>query len=219
MTIHELAQVRQEQINKTTTDYFFVVDGDEIWYPKVLRAIQEQLDNAPQPIGLLWTRMCIPGGDIYHYRDDSREHYTMSLRDAAGNLEKQVVGSYSIRFYSMKIPGIHCVGDYGVEGFFDANGVSVQDGPYHAVLSPGYYFHTSFLQRAGHIKGDHEIPYRKRKDKAWDGRFPRNFSYPPILYQGDKAALPIYNPWTDRVSLSRQLIHHLKRIARYILHR
>ena len=39
VTIHELAQVRQEQINKTTTDYFFVVDGDEIWYPKVLRAI------------------------------------------------------------------------------------------------------------------------------------------------------------------------------------
>lgn len=206
VTKENLHLLRQEMIDMTDTDYFFVVDGDEIWYPDVLDYIRNLLDKAEPEIDLLWTKDIYLGGDIYHYRDEKREMYHVVCSDGV-----DMYGPYTIRFYSMKIPGINCSGDYGVEGFFDKDGVAVQDGPWNIVLGDGVYLHTSYLPRAGVNGGDKMIEYRAKKGRVFDHRFALDFIFPPALYERP-VGITVYDPWKHRVTAYGYIVNYMLKI-------
>ena len=186
---YEFYILRQEQIERTKSLWFFVVDGDEIWYKKDLEKARYFLENDKE-CKLLSVKFINYAGDIYHYRDFNRETYYID----------GIKGSITIRFYSMAITGIKCVGKYGVEGYYDIENKPVQTGNWKIKNIDGSYLHMSLLQRSGKLKGDLDIKYRWKKYKAdWDHRFPANFKYPEVFYF--KRPREIWNPWIQHIGL------------------
>ena len=78
----KIYSIRQEQINRTETDYFFIIDGDEIWYKDSLRKIKDKLMLTSGNVKLVWVEFYTPGGDIYHGRAPFRESYHMEIKDS-----------------------------------------------------------------------------------------------------------------------------------------
>lgn len=172
VTSEEFHKVRQEQIDMTSTDYFMVVDGDEIWYKDSLDELDKILsEKRPMLVATKFINCC---GDIFHYRYDERETYCI----------EGIVGSITIRVYSMNIPQIRCGGVYGVEGYIDKDGVAVQEKGYYTEVMEGRYLHTSLLNRSSAQNGDFSIKYRRSKLHAlWDAKFDENYKYPEVFYE------------------------------------
>lgn len=196
-------KLRQEQIDRTTTDYFFVVDGDEIWYKETLQSVQYLINkSAPD---LLAIRFVNCAGDIFHYRDASREKYSIG----------DVIGNVTIRIYSRHIPGIRCAGKYGVEGYYDCYNKFVQDSKWNIKLIDGFYLHMSMLQRSSVRKGDLSIRYRWKKFKAdWDHKFVENFKYPEVFYM--KRENIVYDPWKYKIGITDYMYCGVRKLLRCI---
>ena len=197
--------LRQEQIDRTDTDYFFVVDGDEIWYKKALIKLDKLLNTRDISNDLIAVKFINCAGDIYHYRDFNRESYCI----------KGIKGSITIRLYSKKIEGIKCAGAYGVEGYFDGNDKPVQDSEWNIVILDDFYLHMSFLQRSGKRKGDFDIAYRRKKLGAdWDYKFDEEFRYPEVFY------LPkphnIWDPWAKKIGLLDIILCTIRKAKRLL---
>ena len=197
-------KLRQEQLDLTDTDYFMLVDGDEIWWKDSVEEIKNIINSPNAPL-LIATRFINCAGDIYHYRKDCRETYHIN----------DVVGAISIRVFSKSIEGIHCSGDYGNEGYVDYSGHTVQNNIWSTVIQNGKFLHTSYLQRAGNKIQDRAVFSRSWKNKSqniWDCRFPRNYKYPEVLYL--QYPEMIHSPW-DKASLLVRLMQ-VKKTVRYL---
>lgn len=198
-------KVRQKQIDMTDSDYFMVIDGDEIWYRDSINELNRILSKS-RPL-LVATRFINCCGDIFHYRYDFRETYCV----------KGIVGSITIRVYSMQIPDIRCGGIYGTEGYVDQSGVAVQDAGYSIKIMNGKYLHTSLLNRSSALNGDFSIKYRRLKLHAyWDKKFDTDYRFPEVFYMD----YPQYvkSPFKKDFNLIRTLyhvVHYMKRIFKY----
>lgn len=198
ITIENFYQLRQKQIDMTDTDYFMIVDGDEIWYNDSLRELESLLiDKTPDLVATRFINCC---GDVFHYRNDDRETYNI----------KGIIGSITIRVYSKSIEGIHCGGDYGVEGFVDKFNKPVQDSTWSIEVMNSKYLHTSLLTRSSTTTGDFSIKYRRRKMKQkWDKQFNENFKYPEVFYMD----LPQYvkNPFEKKFNIISFIYHFFRK--------
>lgn len=202
VTVKEFFLLRQEQIDRTTSDYFFVVDGDEIWYKNTLKNILNAINKGYDLIAI---RFINCAGDIYHYRDFSRETYKI----------KDVMGSITIRVYSTNIKGIKCKGTYGVEGYYDYTDSPVQNSEWNIEIVEGYYLHMSMLPRSGIRKGDLLIKYRRKKYRAdWDHKFDQQFIYPEVLYY--KCPNIVVNPWKKKIGLIDYIFYILRKVKNII---
>lgn len=203
VSAEEFYKVRQRQIDLTKTDYFMVIDGDEIWYKNSLQELEYILNKKPMLVATRFINAC---GDIYHYRMDSRETYCICGE----------VGAITIRIYSMAIPGISCGGTYGVEGYIDSTKKAVQNQRYLTVIQNGRYFHTSLLNRSSAPNGDFSIKYRRLKlQYDWDARFSNDFKFPEIFYVD---VLPQYvkSPFEQDYNIVRWIYHILRKMKRLI---
>lgn len=119
--------LRNEMIAKTETDWFLLIDGDEVWNKEMLKNYLEFTLAQPEKIKatFLKTRNCV--GDVYHYRN-------------SGNYEiAGMRGSLNIRAYRKTVrwkgeyPLEHCVdsADKKSLAFFD-----------------GFYWHMTHLKRS-----------------------------------------------------------------------
>lgn len=180
--------LRQEQLERTNTDYFLVVDGDEIWYKTTLLELHKLINSKDIQSDLVAIKFVNCAGDIYHYRNFNRETYCI----------KNITGSITVRLYSMQIKGIKCAGIYGIEGYFDENNKPVQESKWHIEILEGFYIHMSLLQRSGVRKGDFSIAYRRKKLGAdWDCKFDENFKYPEVFYL--ERPKNVWNPWAKKI--------------------
>lgn len=196
-------KVRQRQIDMTSTDYFMVVDGDEIWYKDSLEELEAILEKKPELVATRFINAC---GDVFHYRLDSRETYCINGE----------TGAITIRVYSKNIPGISCGGVYGVEGYIDSTGKPVQNQKYLTVVQEGKYFHTSLLNRSSAQNGDFSIKYRRSKIKMdWDEKFVQGFKFPEVFYIQN---LPEYvkSPFVSDHNIVRTVYHILRKIKRMV---
>lgn len=204
VTSEEFYKVRQRQIDMTDTDYFMVVDGDEIWYKKSLEELEKILFDGPMLVATKFINAC---GDVFHYRLDSRESYCINGE----------VGAITIRVYSMKIPGISCGGVYGVEGYIDSDGIAVQEHDYRTIIQEGRYFHTSLLNRSSSQNGDFSIKYRRAKLRAdWDEKFPTDYKYPEIFYNQNLPEF-VKSPFVKDHNIIREVYHILRKVKRVVL--
>lgn len=175
---NRLGALRQEMVEKTATDYFMVLDGDEIWWKDSIEELV-RIANADEEPLLVAQHYTNCAKDIWHYRMPGRDAYPFLDRDAAA----------TIRLYSMKIPGIHCGGHYGIEGFFDGDGNEVQCGKYEITWQKQKYFHVSYLQRSSHQGKDLKSFSRAKKlFMAYDYKFPADFRFPEVFY-ADRPAI------------------------------
>ncbi len=140
-----LVKLRREQLEMTKTEWFLLLDGDEIWPRQQLRKLLEEAEKSPPDTLAIFNRVknCI--GDVYHLLPESAGRYKIS--DIKGNLNTRLI---------KKIPGLQISGSYPLEYYFDGNG-PIQDQTGKMVFADVWYLHASFLKRstsaAGKVSG------------------------------------------------------------------
>lgn len=169
---NRIGQLRQEMVERTDTDYFMILDGDEIWWKKGIEELIKISNGEKEPL-LVAQHYINCAKDIWHYRKPARDVFAfLDKKEAA-----------TIRLYSMKIPGLHCGGYYGIEGFFDGENNEVQCGKYEIVWQKEKYFHTSYIRRSSNQSKDRKVFSRFSKQfMAYDFNFPTDYNFPEVFY-------------------------------------
>ena len=110
----DLTGFRNEMLKETKTDWFVLLDGDEVWNNTTFKGFLKFLEKQHKDIYAvaLHTRNCV--GDIYHYLPEEAGEYEILGRK----------GHLNIRAYR-KLPGFHWKGEYPLESYVDEKGDSI----------------------------------------------------------------------------------------------
>lgn len=185
VTPETFAKVRQEMLDATRTDWFIVVDGDEIWWEssisKVIETISEKGDSLESIVVPTYNLV----GDIYHYQDVLAGNY-----DLAGKR-----GHLNLRGVKRYIPGLSSSGVHGVWGWTDSGGKMIQDrDPSKIIFIDAPYIHATHLPRGADTTHDEKVPKRSKKLKYEIGiSFPADFYYPEVFFRPKPEI--VNSPW------------------------
>lgn len=133
----KLVELRNQQIQTTKTDWFMLVDGDEIW-PKtnLIQLLKAMKKSKPETIALVnRTRNCI--GDLNHYLPESKGRYRIG--PWSGHLNIRAI---------RHLPGLTVAGSYPDEAYI-YEGKKLQDQPEKLEFVDTWYFHATHLKRTG----------------------------------------------------------------------
>ena len=195
-------KLRQEQIDRTRTDWFLVLDGDEIWYRKDLQLVSENLSSDCDMIAIRFHNAI---GDVFHAKDYNSESYMI----------KGIKGSITLKVINRNIHGLACKGDYGVEGYVDSKNRPIQYNEDRIKILDGKFFHASYLQRSSSLRKDWEIPYRRRKVFSKpDYKVTSSFEFPEAFYMERPEF--VESPFRKRGCLyvSLMILHYIMRFIK-----
>jgi glycosyltransferase involved in cell wall biosynthesis len=149
----DLVTYRQEQLANTSTEWFMLLDGDEIWPEVEIKKLLKAAEEAPKDIIALFNRTKNCVGDVYHYLSDDSGHYTIA--GITGHLNTRLMRN---------VPGLKVEGEYPLEAYVMAEG-PVQNQSDKIRFVDCWYLHTSFLKRSSVQKiktsgslGRHKVP-------------------------------------------------------------
>jgi len=160
-------KLRQEQIDRTKTEWFLILDGDEIWPKSQIEKLIKEVRLASDSSIALFnrTRNCI--GDIYHYLPDSSGNY--EIAGIRGNLNIRLI---------RKTPDLKVMGVYPDEYYGDKNG-PVQKQEDNLLFVNCWYLHTTFLERSSL---GNKTSGSLGKQKTWEkGIFMKGNELPEVL--------------------------------------
>jgi glycosyltransferase involved in cell wall biosynthesis len=179
-TKEDFTKVRQKMLDATFSDWFLVLDGDEIWWEESIKKVINTINNGGKNVESVVVPTVNPVGDIFHYQEVSAGRYKFGGR----------VGHYNLRAVKRNIPGLHSQGVHGVWGWADGDGKMIQDrDTYKFIDAP--YLHTTNLRRS---LLDKKVIKRKKKYRFEIGmEFPKDFYYPEALFR-DRPDF-IESPW------------------------
>jgi glycosyltransferase involved in cell wall biosynthesis len=170
-TPSELTAVRQSQLDKSKTDWIWIVDGDEI-YPtglaeEVLAAIKRGYE------GVVVRRYDLLG-DIYHRQDERVGEYR--LFGHRGHLVTRLLNRSLIK-------GLHYQGDYPLEGFVDSASQSTRERDSTKwYITKNRLYHAMYLIRSssgGNLSSVlHRHKYKLERGIPITGRYPDVFDLP-----------------------------------------
>jgi len=177
-----LTEYRNEMIERTTTEWYMVVDGDEIWPEKNLDMLILATKQCHNETIALVNRTRNAVGDLRHYLPESEGHYQIG----------QWKGHLNIRAIR-NLPGLTVKGVYPNE-WYELSGVKIQEYPPCLLSqeSPGrmvrrlperyqdfclkfvdtWYLHTTHLKRSERWLSELSTIDRLKKHK-WFYRFNR----------------------------------------------
>jgi len=184
VSINEFKDIRQAMLEATQTDWFLMVDGDEIWWEDSIQKVISEIK-----VGSDIESVVVPTfnlvGDIYHYQEELAGLYQLAGRK----------GHYNLRAINRGIPGLKSSGPHGTWGWVDENDKMIQDRDAKKVkFMAAPYLHASFLERAGSKKADQAVPKRAKKLKHEIGiEFPRDYYYPEVFFRDRPMIIP--SPW------------------------
>ncbi len=171
----KFTQMRQAMLDKTKSDWIFILDGDEVWWENSIKKVVKTIHTDGDKLDLIVTPFYSVVGDIYHYQEKAAGKYNL--------LGKK--GHLNIRAINRMIPGLYVDQPYGSEGFFDENGNKIQDRARKKLFfleTP--YLHFSNISRSSHPKADKLVMQRDKKIRYEIGlKFPDNFLYPEVFYK------------------------------------
>jgi glycosyltransferase involved in cell wall biosynthesis len=204
----DFVKLRNEMVQRTTDDYFMVLDGDEIYYADQMIKLREALDSSEEyDMGISGFINC--AGDVRHYRNPLNEHYGFANRE----------GAITHRVTSMHIDGVRCGSPDGKwDGYYDGKGnyITPENG-FKVYWADGFYLHMSVMMRSSSTKKDSEVGWpsgrlEKLKSKStWDSAFPKNFKYPEVFYIDRPKT--IRSPWKRDPGVIRMGMQILKNIV------
>lgn len=131
-----LVSLRQEQLERTKTDWFLILDGDEIWPEKEFKKMLQVAEGVPKNVVALFNRTRNSIGDVYHFLPESAGKYRFGERE----------GNFNIRMIR-KTAGLKITGEYPIESYADKNG-PVEKQENNLQFADCWYLHTSFLRRS-----------------------------------------------------------------------
>jgi hypothetical protein len=207
VTKETFAKVRQEMLDQTETDWFLMVDGDEIWWEDSIKKVIEAINTKGDQIESIVVPLYNLVGDIYHYQEKNAGRYTLAGR----------TGHLSLRAINRKIPGLSSLGDHGVWGWIDNNKKMIQDRDQKKILYiEAPYLHATFLQRAKTKEDEKNVPKRTKKLKYEFGiSFPADFYYPEVLFKERPEIVPsVWNKVDMKYKLRAVFETPLRKIKR-----
>jgi len=69
----ELVDLRNQQIESTKTDWFILVDGDEVWPQVTCQELQTVLKHPERDLFGIVVKTRLPIGDLFHYQSEKAE--------------------------------------------------------------------------------------------------------------------------------------------------
>jgi hypothetical protein len=165
---------RGEMLEKTTADWFIVVDADEIWWEESIKKLVNLIQEKGDDLESIVVPAVLPVGDMFHRQEDRAGRYKLADK----------VGHYNLRAVNRHIPGLHSLGKHGVWGWADKDNKMIQDrDPKKIAFVDAPYLHVTHLPRASGGK-DFDVVKRQRKLKHEMGLdFPRDFYYPEVFFK------------------------------------
>lgn len=181
--------IRQQMLDEDDSDWFIVVDGDEIWWDESIKKLTNLIHKKGDDLESIIVPTILPVGDIFHYQETKASGYEF---DTNKGLK---VGHYALRAINRKIPGLSSMKPHGQWGWTDEEGKMIQDRDQKKrefVDAP--YLHVTHLQRAGNRLKDSDVFKRLGKLKYELGTpFPSDFYYPEVFFR-EKPDY-IISPW------------------------
>ncbi len=181
-------QLRQEMLDRTKTDWFMILDGDEIW---TKRGMDEALKimGESSSIGCILTPFYLCAGDIFHH----------SLR---GKYVYENVKIHALARIFKITPEVKWnLGPYGEDDYVkDSKGNLIRAGNY--VYMKNKYWHASALVRSSKDKdvnlGRHKHVMSYSLKIIGEG-FKIYETTPEVFGDGGKMKLPLFNSWINAV--------------------
>ncbi|QQS38599.1 glycosyltransferase family 2 protein [Candidatus Woesebacteria bacterium] len=207
----QFREVRADMLSATNTDWFMVVDADEVWWEKSIRDIT---DFIRQVRGLTYESVFVPSinmvGDIFHYQDESAGNYQIAGKK----------GHLGLRGINRMIPGLSSTNPHGTWGWSDKDKKMIQDRSARKIkFIHAPYMHMTFLQRSHGDKGDLLVPKRKKKLKYEMGiEVAKNYYYPESFFRERPSF--VRSPWCImKTSFKKRAVFEtpLKKIKRKLL--
>jgi len=189
-TRQDLVKLRRDQLERTTTPWFMLLDGDEIWPQANLFKLLTAASAAPQDTMAFFTRTRNCVGDVHHYLPESKGHYQI----------KGITGHLNIRLIR-KVPNLKITGQYPLEAY-TLNGQSLQSIEDRIEFVDTWYLHTTHLPRSTQPQSETNVIDRLQKRKFWRPslKIPKS-ELPEIFWQSRPAIVssPITNRWTELI--------------------
>ena len=193
--INQFTTIRNKMLDRTNSDWFMILDGDEVWWKGSISEIVKVIASQGNNLDSILTKNYNVVGDIFHYQKESVGKYEID----------GIKGHINIRFINRRIPGLSFNKPHGQQGIFDDKGVLIQkrDKRKRLFLKNPAYLHFTNMIRSSEITSDRQVPKRKSKYKYDLGRsFPLDFYYPEIFFKPKPSI--ITDPWNK---VSKEFIY------------
>lgn len=181
-------QLRQEMLDRTRTDWFMILDGDEIW---TKRAMEEavKIMQKNNLIGCILNPYYLCAGDIFHHSVRGKYVYE--------NIKIHALA----RIFRITPEVKWNLGPYGVDDYVkDGKGNLIRGGNY--VIMQNKYWHTSALVRSSK---DSEVGLGRHKQvmsfslKIFGQGLKIRENIPEVFGDGKGMKLPILHSWVNGI--------------------
>lgn len=175
VTTETFQDARQKMLEATKTEWFVVVDGDEVWWEDSIQKVTKAIRDKGKETEMIVVPTINLVGDIYHYQEEAAGQYHLAGR----------VGHYNLRAVNRSIPGLHSMGEHGKWGWVDGDGKMIQDRNTKNILYvDASYLHATNIQRSDDTKKEKDVPKREKKLKYEIGQeLPKDFYYPEVFFK------------------------------------
>lgn len=207
-----LRKLRQEQLERTTTDWFLIVDGDEVWPKETLKEVKSLINKAPLDIyGIVvpaWNLI----GDLNHFHPESVDYQWPYA-------PKKIKGWFNLRAINRKIPGLYLKGSYPLEAYCDRKNIPLQNyGSKRLLFTKNRYFHMSYLPRSSdQEKRSLTLKKGPKKIPEIGKRLPEEVAFPEAFYLKRPSIVPsCWIKQSVRQKMKAAILTPFKKIKRRI---
>lgn len=186
--INKFTEIRQQMLEETKSDWFMILDGDEVWWDDAITEATAFIRKQGNDYESVVNRYYNIVGDIYHHQEEAAGRY--KIDDERGHL--------NIRFANRNIPGLHFEKPHGQLGLYDGKGILIQNRSKEKRehLRVGYMHFTNVIRSETRPK-DLLVPKRDLKLKYDLGRgLPYDFYYPEVFFKSRPSIVP--STWVGR---------------------
>ena len=184
-SLEEFPLARQKMLEETKSDWFIVLDGDEVWWEDSIKKLIKTINEKGRNLESIAVPMIYPVGDIFYRQEESAGRYKLAGKK----------GHVALRAINREIVGLSSSNPHGTWGWTDGNGQMIQNrDPKKIMFCDAPYMHFSLLPRAGNRIDDSKVMKRSQKLKYELGKpFPKDFYYPEVFFKPRPGSIP--SPW------------------------
>lgn len=164
--------IRQQMLNETNSDWFIIVDADEIWWDDSIKLVTDTIKEEGKKLDSIVVPTVNMIGDIFHYQEKEAGRYNLAGR----------IGHYATRAINRKILDLHGQGEHGVFMWADVTNTKIEDINQNKIkYLDAPYLHATHLKRSS---SDHNVFKRIMKLKHEIGiEVSKDYYYPEVFFR------------------------------------
>lgn len=163
-------EVRQNLLERTKTDWFFILDGDEIWPKNSIRKVVETIKASDNDLWGIVTPTINFLGDVFHVEEDIAGRF--EFLGKKGHLAMRAM---------RRLPGMKMSGIYPLEGYLTKEGKLVQSYNEKLIFVDAPYCHMTNLRRSSSTEKDKAV-FKRQFKKEIGPKVAKDFVYPEVFY-------------------------------------